>query len=170
MESSGNESSRKRAKKAATGSVRDSRASTPVSQRPKKIPGASSDGEATATEMSDSGRPKALKKKSKLVVGSHGKGTPTGSRAGSPVPGSSQLPPGSQTPSRATSPSAPNSSPPLTAEDIIACLNAHPEGMNISQMAQYFKGPRMSDRKLFITLVKNNAKWGPDKLLRPKGA
>lgn len=91
MESSGNESSRKRPKKTATGSVRDSRASTPVPQRTKKAPGAASDGEATATEMSDSGRPKLLKKKSKLVVGSHGKSTPTGSRPGSPIPGSTQL-------------------------------------------------------------------------------
>lgn len=94
MESSGNESSRKRPKKTATGSFRDSRASTPVqsSQRLKKASGAASDGEATATEMSDGGRNKVKKKA--LVVGSHGKGTPTGSRAGSPVPGSSQFPSG----------------------------------------------------------------------------
>lgn len=94
MESSGNESSRKRPKKTATGSFRDSRASTPVqsSQRLKKAPGAASDGEATGTEMSDGGRNKIKKKV--LVVGSHGKGTPTGSRAGSPVPGSSQFPSG----------------------------------------------------------------------------
>lgn len=89
MESSGNESSRKRAKKTATGSGR----ATPVpnSQRPQKASGAASDGEATAGEMSDGGRPKMFKKKSKLVVAHHGKSTPTGSRAGSPVPGSSQL-------------------------------------------------------------------------------
>lgn len=93
LESSGNESSRKRPKKTATGSVRDSRASTPVqSQRPKKAPGAASDGEATGAEMSDGGRSKISKKT--LVVGSHGKGTPAGSRAGSPVPGSSQVPSG----------------------------------------------------------------------------
>lgn len=87
MESSGNESSRKRPKKNATGSFRDSRASTPVpgAQRPKKAPGAASDGEATGAEMSDGGRPKKIKN---LPVGSHSKGTPVTSRAGSPVPGS----------------------------------------------------------------------------------
>lgn len=99
MESSGNESSRKRVKKNATGSVQNSRASTPVPgaqnglQRPKKAVGATSDGEATGAEMSDAGR-KKFTKKIKLVSGSHGKGTPTGSRAGSPVPGASQLPSG----------------------------------------------------------------------------
>lgn len=93
LESSGNESSRKRHKKAATGSVRHSRASTPVqSQWPKKASGAASDGEATGAEMSDGGRSKISKKK--LVVGSHGKSTPAGSRAGSPVPGSLQVPSG----------------------------------------------------------------------------
>lgn len=96
LESSGNESSRKRAKKTATGSVQNSRASTPVPgvqnglQRPKKAAGTTSDGEATGAEMSDAGR-KKFTKKIKLVSGSHGKGTPTGSRAGSPVPGASQL-------------------------------------------------------------------------------
>lgn len=90
LESSGNESSRKRVKKLNTGSVQNSRASTPVPgpqngiPRPKKIGGATSDGEATGAEMSDAGR--KFTKKIKLVSGSHGKGTPTGSRAGSPVP------------------------------------------------------------------------------------
>lgn len=99
LESSGNESSRKRVKKNATGSVQNSRASTPVPtaqnglQRSKKIGGATSDGEGTGAEMSDAGR-KKFTKKIKLVSGSHGKGTPTGSRAGSPVPGASQLPSG----------------------------------------------------------------------------
>lgn len=89
MESSGNESSRKRPKKNATGSFRDSRGSTPVpgSQRPKKAPGAASDGEATGAEMSDGGRSKKMKK---LPVGSHSRGTPVASRAGSPTPGSGQ--------------------------------------------------------------------------------
>lgn len=91
LESSGNESTRKRPKKTATGSVRGSRASTPVpgsQQRSLRNGGAASDGEGTGAEMSDGGRPKIGKKK--VVVGSHSKGTPAGSRAGSPVPGSSQ--------------------------------------------------------------------------------
>lgn len=97
LESSGNESSRKRVKKNVTGSVQNSRASTPVqgSQWSKKAGGAASDGEATGAET-DAGR-KKFTKKIKLVSGSHGKGTPTGSRVGSPVPGASQFPSGKTT-------------------------------------------------------------------------
>lgn len=97
FESSGNESSRKKVKKTVPGSVRgqDSRSSTPVqSQRPKKMGGAASDGEATGTEMSDGGR--KLHKKKKISLASHSRGTPLGSRAGSPVPGASQAASGKQ--------------------------------------------------------------------------
>lgn len=96
MESSGNESSRKRAKKQATGSVQGSRSSTPMpnSQRAKLATGAMSDGEATGGEMSDAGRAKKKGHKVTVVSGTHGKGTPTGSRAGSPAPAASQAPSG----------------------------------------------------------------------------
>lgn len=181
MESSGNESSRKRPKKTATGSFRDSRASTPVpgSQRPKKNPGAASDGEA---EMSDSARHKSMKT---LPVGSHSRGTPVASRAGSPIPGSGEtfclipfdsshadmLVLGAQSPNRAGSPSTPNPAssggPPLTVDDITAMLKAHPEGLTIGQLFKTFSG-RVTDRQVFISLVKNNAKWGADKKLRVK--
>lgn len=100
LESSGNESSRKKVKKTVPGSVRgqDSRSSTPVqSQRPKKVGGAASDGEATGTEMSDSGRSKMPKKK-KIALATHSRGTPMSSRAGSPVPGASQAASGKQPP------------------------------------------------------------------------
>jgi len=90
-ESSGNESARKKAKKSKTASAHQSRSSTPIpgsqsqtaGQRRKIAAGSTSDGEATAGEMSD-GQPK--KKKIKLVA-SGGRGTPTGSRPGSPLPG-----------------------------------------------------------------------------------
>lgn len=96
MESSGNESSRKRAKKQATGSVQGSRSSTPMpsSQRAKLAAGAMSDGEATGGEMSDAGRAKKKGHKVTVVSGTHGKGTPTGSRAGSPAPAAGQAPSG----------------------------------------------------------------------------
>lgn len=86
-ESSGNESTRKKMKKHAATSVQQSRSSTPSSQGPggqksNLGKGVMSDGEATAGEMSD-GQPR--KKKIKLV-GSGARGTPVGSRAGSPVP------------------------------------------------------------------------------------
>lgn len=96
MESSGNESSRKRAKKQATGSVQGSRSSTPLpsSQRAKLAAGAMSDGEATGGEMSDAGRAKKKGHKVTVVSGTHGKGTPTGSRASSPAPAAGQAPSG----------------------------------------------------------------------------
>jgi transcription initiation factor TFIIF subunit alpha len=89
-ESSGNESSRKKAKNKTTSSAQ-SRSSTPLAQtqplgqsgqRRRIIAGSMSDGEATGGEMSD-GPPK--KKKIKLVA-NNGRGTPSGSRAGSPIP------------------------------------------------------------------------------------
>lgn len=96
MESSGNESSRKRVKKQATGSVRGSRASTPMSssQRSKAVTGVMSDGEATGGEMSDAGRTKKKAPRVMVMSGSHGKGTPSSSRAGSPAPASGQASPG----------------------------------------------------------------------------
>lgn len=83
-ESSGNESSRKvkKMKKSLAGtSGNPSRASTPMASRPR-VAGAASDGEGTAGEGSDGG----LRKKIKLKGGTGPKGTPAGSRAGSPVP------------------------------------------------------------------------------------
>lgn len=44
--------------------------------------------------MSDAGRAKKKAHKVTVVSGTHGKGTPTGSRAGSPAPGASQAPSG----------------------------------------------------------------------------
>lgn len=108
MESSGNESSRKRAKKQATGSVPGSRSSTPLpsSQRAKLATGAMSDGEATGGEMSDAGRAKKKGHKVTVVSGTHGKGTPTGSRAGSPAPAASQAPPSGMCLAAASPPSS----------------------------------------------------------------
>ncbi|CAN8103086.1 unnamed protein product [Discula destructiva] len=171
MESSGNESSRKRPKKNATGSFNGSRASTPIpgSQRSKKAPGAASDA-----EMSDGGHPTKMQKV--LPVGSHSRGTPVASRAGSPVPES-----GSQSPNvrgGASSPPTPNPASggalgahTIKAEEIVAVLQAHPEGMTIGQLHKEFLNRldgTQPDRQVFIALVKTNSKWGPDKLLRTK--
>lgn len=69
--------------------MQPSRSGTPLpagapGQKPKLGMGSTSDGEATGGEMSDGARQK--KKKLKLL-GTGPRGTPTGSRAGSPVPG-----------------------------------------------------------------------------------
>lgn len=82
-ESSGNESSRKKMKKTAA-TAPGSRSGTPIpgAARKKKLgAGSTSDGEATAGEMSDGAGPK---KKMRLVGST--KGTPSASRAGSPAP------------------------------------------------------------------------------------
>jgi hypothetical protein len=84
-ESSGNESTRKKFKK-ASGAATDSRPSTPGLQtntvrRPKITAGSGSDGEFTAGEMSDG----AMQKKKIKLIGSS-RGTPSASRAGSPNP------------------------------------------------------------------------------------
>lgn len=90
-ESSGNESSRKKVKiSKTTSSVVPSRSATPLPGRPKGVGGATSDGEATAGEASDGGL--KLKKKIKLKSGTGATGTPSGSRAGSPIPPSKQRP------------------------------------------------------------------------------
>lgn len=99
-ESSGNESSRKKARKQAIASGQGSRATTPLppsqaaaSQGSRaKGAGFMSDGEGTAGEMSDGGK---IKKKIK-IIGTGAKNSPTGSRAGSPVPSllAAQLAPG----------------------------------------------------------------------------
>lgn len=79
--------------------------------------------------------------------------------------------PGSQSPNHAGSPATPNPASgggqTITAEDLTAVLQAHPEGLTIGQLHKAFAG-RVTDRQLFISLVKNNAKWGPDKKLRVK--
>jgi transcription initiation factor TFIIF subunit alpha len=96
-ESSGNESVRKKpkVKKTAAGSsvagvansARGSRAGTPVpaaigKRKGNLGAGSGSDGEATAGEMSDGAG--VRKKKIKLVASN--RGTPSASRAGSPIP------------------------------------------------------------------------------------
>lgn len=191
MESSGNESSRKRQKKMAKGSLNDSGASTPVPgpQRPKtKALG----GDGEATDMSDSNRSKKLQKK--LPVGSHSKGSPVASRAGSPAPGLGNTPSllskppallgfnaiiltrfsGSQSATQAGSPSTPkpvSGAQRIKREEIVAALQSDPDGLTIGQLYKYFASRltgAQEDRQAFIALVKSTAKWGPDKRLQIK--
>ncbi|KAK8051434.1 transcription Factor IIF- Rap30/Rap74- interaction [Apiospora rasikravindrae] len=95
-DSSGTESTRK--KKAKTGpstaSLAGSRSSTPLMVgNPSHLSGSTSDGEATGGDMSDgAGGIKKKKKANQLSIGTHPKGTPTGSRAGSPNPPSATSP------------------------------------------------------------------------------
>ncbi|KAJ9129823.1 Transcription initiation factor iif subunit [Pleurostoma richardsiae] len=182
-ESSEAESSRKKAKKHGIGSSRPSRSTTPMpgQQRSKTGAGAASDGEATGGEMSDGGR---IKKKIKLV-GTGARGTPTGSRAGSPAPTQGQLSPtnigspartGTSTPrpgSPNASGSAGGSGGPVQPSEIVAALAANPQGISVGQLLKLFNGrvgdnPNQMSRRDWIKLVKENAKWGADKLLRPK--
>lgn len=72
--------------------------------------------------------------------------------------------PGGLSPGRAQSPSV----GPVQAHEIVAALPA--SGIAIGGLMKLF-GARVStadDRKNFIRMVKENSKYGGDKLLRPK--
>ncbi|KAK2614415.1 hypothetical protein N8I77_001246 [Diaporthe amygdali] len=178
MESSGNESSRKRAKKQATGSVQGSRSSTPLpsSQRAKLAAGAMSDGEATGGEMSDAGRAKKKGHKVTVVSGTHGKGTPTGSRASSPAPAAGQAPSGSQSPTRRVFDFSQPQGPVSVGDVASAILQQQPPGVPIGKLLTQFgnrigDGKNQTPRPVWISYVKQVAKWGPNKLLQitPQG-
>ncbi|KAF3022027.1 hypothetical protein E8E14_012493 [Neopestalotiopsis sp. 37M] len=153
-DSSGNESSRKNKKKKtgpANASLMGSRSSTPIPRRPGP-PGSASDAEATGGEMSDGVGGKIKKKKigSNLATGTGARGTPVGSRAGSPAPSNSQ-------------PTAP-----LTAQEIIDALPENPEdGVTISELLRSFnsrigEGPNKSTKTDFIQLVKIHGNYKKD--------
>lgn len=156
-DSSGNESSRKNKKKKigpSNTSLVGSRSGTPVPRRP--APGSGSDAEATGGEMSDGAGGKIPKKKktgSNLATGTGARGTPVGSRAGSPAPASGARSPMTQ---------------PLTAQEIIDALPDDPEkGLNISQLLRLFSarigdGPGRTTRTDFIGLVKANSMFKKD--------
>ncbi|KAK4166027.1 putative transcription initiation factor IIF subunit alpha [Cladorrhinum sp. PSN259] len=194
-ESSENENARKKIKTGKGGSVVPSRGGTPIPGRPKVLGGATSDGEATGGEGSDGGG--LLKKKLKLkaaaaaAAGVRPGGTPSGSRAGSPAPpgqvsasssfnnnnrgsatpapgGSSGSPPPSG--AVATGENAPGK---ITTAEIIATLARHPNGITLGNLMRAFSGrvsesPGSTSKKEWLYLVKANADFGPDKLLRPK--
>lgn len=168
-ESSENELARKK-KKQATGSAVPSRSSTPMpgQQRGKANAGATSDGEG---EMSDGGRVRKIK----LVTGTGARGTPVGSRAGSPAPGQGQRSPGSASPNAAgpSTPAAGGQGGLVEAWEITQALAANPQGISVGQLMRQFQtrvgeGDGQMSRRDWIKLVKDNAKWGADKLLRPK--
>ncbi|KAF4971183.1 hypothetical protein FSARC_1905 [Fusarium sarcochroum] len=155
-ESSGNESSRKKLKKSVT-SAAGSRSGTPLPQgaaaRRAMGAGSGSDGEVTAGEMSDGAASK--KKKLKLVSGS-ARGTPSASRAGSPIP------------QGAASPGSPGGSIVEPAE-ILEKIPS--EGITIGELIKLFNH-RLGDRpgqmpkNEWIQLVKKLCDYGPDKRLR----
>ncbi|KAI5457198.1 hypothetical protein BGZ63DRAFT_365660 [Mariannaea sp. PMI_226] len=155
-ESSGNESSRKKLKKTATPAM-GSRSGTPLPQatvRRPKISGAGSgsDGEATAGEMSDG----AGKKKKLKLVSNSTRGTPSASRAGSPVPNQGGASPGA-------------SGSIIEPWEILEKIP--PEGIVISDLIKKFTGrvgdkPGQMAKGEWIKLVKQICEYGPDKRLR----
>ncbi|WYZ45086.1 hypothetical protein EsH8_VIII_000402 [Colletotrichum jinshuiense] len=167
-ESSGNESSRKKMKKHGAASVHQSRSSTPLAGQKSNLgKGAMSDGEATGGEMSDG----QLRKKKIKLIGSGARGTPVGSRAGSPVPATSGSKPGSPIPEGSPAPRAGSPSGPIEAWEIVDALPQLPGGISIGNLMRRFQGrigdgPGQMDRKEWIKLVKENCAYGPDKILR----
>lgn len=120
--------------------------------------GSTSDGEATAGEMSDGAGGKV---KRRPHLGTGAKGTPTGSRAGSP---------------RAASPNAGATQEvlkPITAQEILDTLPPLPNGMTIGGLLKMFDDrvdkPGHLTRKEWLQLVKESAVFTQsDKLLRRK--
>lgn len=183
-ESSGNESSRKKLKKSAAAPT-GSRSGTPLPQtavprRSKMGAGSGSDGEGTAGEMSDGAGPR---KKIKLI-GSGGKGTPSGSRAGSPIPTQGSKYPCSisslspQLEERhcwfiantfITGASPPQSGMGIDPSEILEKIP--PEGIAIGDLIKPFHGrvgdkPGQMPKQEWIRLVKQLCDYGPDKRLR----
>ncbi|KAL6915891.1 hypothetical protein ACHAPO_005347 [Fusarium lateritium] len=154
-ESSGNESSRKKLKKNAT-SAAASRSGTPLPQgaaaRRAMGAGSGSDGEATAGEMSDG----AMGKRKLKLVSHSARGTPSASRAGSPIP------------QGAASPGSPGGS---IVEPSEILDKIPPEGIAISELIKAFNH-RLGDRpgqmpkSEWIQLVKKLCDYGNDKRLR----
>ncbi|GAW20737.1 hypothetical protein ANO14919_102480 [Xylariales sp. No.14919] len=161
-DSSGTESTRNKKKKklGPASSVTGSRSATPL---PTRGAGSTSDGEATAGEMSDGAGGKV---KRRPHLGTGAKGTPTGSRAGSPVPSRPKV----------TSPTASVTQEPLkpiTSQEILDALPPLPSGVTIGGLLKMFdnrvdKEGHLS-RKEWLQLVKENAVFSQsDKLLRRK--
>jgi len=193
-ESSGTESSRKKKQKKTGGnSVQPSRSGTPLppgvaGQKHKLGMGSGSDGEATGGEMSD-----ATKRKKKLkIIGSGARATPTGSRAGSPVPasangksnisdigsvaevrGSNSVLAASPT-SPSTRAGSPGQSDPIQVFEIRDLLPPPgAPGIRLADLLKAFSGrvgdgPGQTPKLDFIQLVKANANYGQDKLMRRK--
>ena len=192
-DSSGNESSRKlkKIKKSlgpgASGSANASRSGTPLPRRPG---GAASDGEGTADEGSDGGKPRP--KKIKLKAPGTATGTPTGSRAGSPVAqaaagkaagvatsdfaAASRSPAGSPAPAAASGAgplARPANTKPITGEEIVELIVSNGGAISIQELLQRFKGrvgdkPGQMLKADWVKLVKNHAVYDKDKMLRPK--
>ncbi|KAF1921161.1 hypothetical protein BDU57DRAFT_509803 [Ampelomyces quisqualis] len=139
-EASGNESTRKKHKKKHDKLADASRKSALAGPR-----GAASGSDS---EITDAGRIKKKKHKSKLVIGASPSGSPGASRAGSPAV-SSQL-----NGSRAASPDASSPKPVMpTAKEIYESLP--PQGMNIQALIAKFKGRvDKTNSATFIKLVK----------------
>ncbi|KAI3316794.1 Rap30/74 interaction domain-containing protein [Xylariaceae sp. AK1471] len=163
-DSSGTESTRNKKKKklGPSTSVAGSRGATPLPGGMRGA-GSTSDGEATAGEMSDGAGGK-IKRRAHLGTGP--KGTPTGSRAGSPVPSRP----------RAASPSAgaiQETLKPITSQEILDALPPLPNGISIAKLLKMFDNRVDKEghltRKDWLNLVKENAVFNQtDKLLRRK--
>ncbi|KAI8945092.1 hypothetical protein F4801DRAFT_569523 [Xylaria longipes] len=160
-DSSGTESTRNKKKKKLGGahSLTGSRSATPLpGGQSGRGAGSTSDGEATAGEMSDGAGGKV---KRRPHLGTGAKGTPTGSRAGSP---------------RAASPNAgPPQEPlkPITSQEILDALPPLPNGITIVGLLKMFDNRVDKEghltRKEWLQLVKENTVFSQaDKLLRRK--
>lgn len=161
-------------KKSAT-TAAGSRSGTPIpgaARKTKMGAGSMSDGEATAGEMSDAAGPR---KKIKLVGST--KGTPSASRAGSPVPaGTSPITAVILTGSAQMLTTTTGASPPPSSAGIEPweILEKIPEGgISIVELIKPFQSrvgvkPGQMAKGDWIKLVTRLCEYGPDKLLRKR--
>ncbi|KAH8681277.1 hypothetical protein BX600DRAFT_446160 [Xylariales sp. PMI_506] len=149
-DSSGTESTRK-AKKKKTGpsttSLNESRGSTPLPPSRRPGAGSGSDAEATGGEMSDGAGGKKKKKRTGTLLGTGtgAKGTPVGSRTGSPAPAAAAVP--------------------ITSQEIIDALPEDPaNGLSIASLLTIFQSrvgdnPGQMPKKQWFALVKSLSVW-----------
>ncbi|KAI1815337.1 Rap30/74 interaction domain-containing protein [Poronia punctata] len=165
-DSSGTESTRNKKKKklGPTSSGAGSRSATPLpGGQVGRGAGSTSDGEATGGEMSDGA---GGKKKRRPHLGTGPKGTPSGSRAGSPAPFR-------RTATSAEGTPAPAQLKPITSQEIVDALPPLPNGISIGALLKMFE-TRIDKqgtltRKEWLQLVKENSVFSSsDKLLRRK--
>ncbi|KAI0817074.1 hypothetical protein GGR55DRAFT_2654 [Xylaria sp. FL0064] len=157
-DSSGTESTRNKKKKkiGPSSSATGSRSATPLpGGQSARGAGSTSDGEATAGEMSDGAGGKV---KRRPHLGTGAKGTPVGSRAGSPVPSR----PRAQEPLKS-----------ITSQEILDALPPLPNGITIGGLLKMFDNRVDKEghltRKEWLQLVKENTVFSQsEKLLRRK--
>ncbi|KAI0482150.1 Rap30/74 interaction domain-containing protein [Xylariaceae sp. FL0804] len=162
-DSSGTESTRKKKKTGLNTSVPASRGSTPLPGK-RVGAGSTSDGEGTAGEMSDG----AGGRKKKKLLGTGARGTPSGSRAGSPA-----APQGNKPRASHLDVNGQGYIDPPTPQEIVDALPPLPHGVTVGNLLKVFQDridkPGYMPRDVWLKIVGKAADFNQkEKLLRRK--